>query len=148
MIEKTASVIAALRACMDEGAVLTEPDQLQPYNADWRGRYRGDALAAVRPADTGQVAAAVRIALEAGLAIVPQGGNTSLCGGAVPSDDRSELVISLGRMRRVRAIDADNATMTVEAGLTLAEAQAAARDAGFLFPLSLASEGTCQIGGN
>jgi len=148
MNEKSASVIAALRACMDDSAVLTEPDQLAPFNADWRGRYHGNALAAVRPADTEQVAAALRIAAAAGLKIVPQGGNTSLCGGAVPSEDRSEIVISLSRMRRVRAIDADNATMTVEAGLTLAEAQAAARDAGFLFPLSLASEGTCQIGGN
>jgi FAD/FMN-containing dehydrogenase len=148
MNEKSASVIAALRACMDDGAVLTEPDQLAPFNADWRGRYHGNALAAVRPRSTEEVAAAVRIAAAAGLRIVPQGGNTSLCGGAVPSEDRSEIVISLSRMRRVRAIDPDNATMTVESGLTLAEAQAAAREAGFLFPLSLASEGTCQIGGN
>jgi len=148
MNEKSASVIAALRASMDADAVLTDPDQLQPYNADWRGRYRGNALAAVRPRNTAEVAAAVRIAAAHGMNIVPQGGNTSLCGGAVPSEDRSEIVVSLSRMRRVRAIDAENATITVEAGLTLAEVQDAAREAGFLFPLSLASEGTCQIGGN
>jgi FAD/FMN-containing dehydrogenase len=148
MNEKAASVIAALRACIDPAQVLTDPDDLIPYNADWRGRYQGNALAVVRPGSTAEVAAVVRAAASSGMAIVPQGGNTSLCGGAVPSEDRSEIVVSLGRMRRVRAIDAENATMTVEAGLTLADAQGAARDAGFLFPLSLASEGTCQVGGN
>jgi FAD/FMN-containing dehydrogenase len=146
--EKTASVIAALTGALDPAQVITGPAELAPFNADWRGRYRGNALAAVRPRSTEEVAAVVRIAGEHHVAIVPQGGNTSLCGGAVPSEDASEIVVSLERMRGVRAIDADNATMTIEAGATLAEAQAAAREAGFLFPLSLASEGTCQIGGN
>jgi FAD/FMN-containing dehydrogenase len=148
MNEKSASVIASLRACIDPSQVLTEAQELVPYNADWRGNYQGNALAVVRPANVDEVAAVVRVAAAHQTPIVPQGGNTSLCGGSVPSEDRSEIVVSLSRMRRVRAIDAQNATMTVEAGLTLSEAQGAARDAGFLFPLSLASEGTCQIGGN
>jgi FAD/FMN-containing dehydrogenase len=148
MNEKSASVIASLRACIDPSQVLTERDDLAPYNADWRGRYRGNALAVVRAGSADEVAAAVRIAAASGTGIVPQGGNTGLVGGSVPSEDQSEIVISLSRMHRVRAIDAQNATMTVEAGVTLSEAQHAAREAGFLFPLSLASEGTCQIGGN
>ena len=148
MNEKSPTLIAALRDCVGPAQVLTDPDDLAPYNADWRGYYQGSALAVVRPGSTAEVAAVVRLAAAAGTAIVPQGGNTGLCGGATPSADSSQLVVSLKRMRRVRAIDAQNATMTLEAGATLAEAQAAALDAGFLFPLSLASEGTCQIGGN
>ena len=148
MNEKSSTLIAALRDCVGPAHVLTDPDDLAPYNADWRGYYQGRALAVVRPGSTAEVAAIVRLSADAGTAIVPQGGNTGLCGGATPSADRSQLVVSLKRMKRVRAIDAQNATMTLEAGATLAEAQAAALDAGFLFPLSLASEGTCQIGGN
>ncbi|MEO7762643.1 MAG: FAD-binding protein, partial [Casimicrobiaceae bacterium] len=106
MNEKSASVIASLRACLDPAQVLTTPDELVPYNADWRGRYTGNALAAVRPGSAQEVAAVVRVAAAAGVCVVPQGGNTSLCGGAVPSEDQSEIVVSLSRMRRVRAIDA------------------------------------------
>ena len=148
MNEKSPTLIAALRDCVGPAQVLTDPEDLAPYNADWRGYYQGRALAVVRPGSTAEVAAVVRLAAAAGTAIVPQGGNTGLCGGATPSADSSQLVVSLKRMKSVRAIDAQNATMTLEAGATLAEAQAAALDAGFLFPLSLASEGTCQIGGN
>jgi FAD/FMN-containing dehydrogenase len=148
MNEKSPSLIAALRECVGTAQVLTDPDALAPYNADWRGTYRGSALAVVRPGSVAEVGEVVRLAAAAGAAIVPQGGNTGLCGGATPSADGSQLVVSLSRLKRVRAIDTPNATMTVEAGLTLAEARAAAREAGFLFPLSLASEGTCQIGGN
>ncbi len=148
MNEKSPPLIGALRACVGTAQVLTEPDDLAPYNADWRGYYRGKALAVVRPGTAAEVAAVVRLAAAAGTAIVPQGGNTGLCGGATPTEDRSQLIVSLTRLKRVRAVDAANATMTVEAGLTLHDAQAAARAAGFLFPLSLASEGTCQIGGN
>src|SRR5438093_12969006 len=90
MNEKSASVIASLQACIDPAQVLTDPGDLVPYNADWRGRYRGDALAVVRPASAAEVAAVVRAAAASGTAIVPQGGNTSLCGGAVPSEDKSE----------------------------------------------------------
>ena len=148
MNEKSPSLFAALRDCVGPAHVLTEADDLAPYNADWRGYYQGRALAVVRPGSTAEVAAIVKLAAATGTAIVPQGGNTGLCGGATPSADSSQLVVALTRMKRVRAIDAQNATMTLEAGATLAAAQGAARDAGFLFPLSLASEGTCQIGGN
>ena len=148
MNEKSPPLIAALSQCVGMAQVLSEPDDMAPFNADWRGYYRGNALAVVRPGSVAEVAAVVRVAAAAGAAIVPQGGNTGLCGGATPSTDRSQIVVSLTRLKKIRAIDAENATMTVEAGLTLAEAQAAARAAGFLFPLSLASEGTCQIGGN
>ena len=148
MNEKSPPLIAALRECVGAAQVLTDPDALAPYNADWRGYYHGSALAVVRPGSVAEVAEVVRLAAAAGTAIVPQGGNTGLCGGATPSEDRSQLIVSLTRLKRVRAIDEENATMTVDAGLTLAAAQAAAREAGFLFPLSLASEGTCQIGGN
>jgi FAD/FMN-containing dehydrogenase len=148
MNEKSSPLIAALRECVGAAQVLTDPDALASYNADWRGYYHGSALAVVRPGAVAEVAEVVRLAAAAGTAIVPQGGNTGLCGGATPSEDQSQLIVSLTRLKRVRAIDEENATMTVDAGLTLAEAQAAARAAGFLFPLSLASEGTCQIGGN
>jgi FAD/FMN-containing dehydrogenase len=137
-------VVAALHG---PAQVLTNP-RSDPLQRRLARRYQGNALAAVRPESTAEVSAVVRTAAACGMAIVPQGGNTSLCGGAVPSDDRSEIVVSLSRMRRLRALDAQNATMTVEAGMTLVDAQNAARDAGFLFPLSLASEGTCQVGGN
>ena len=148
MNEKSPPIIAALRACVGDAHVVTAESDLAAYNNDWRGYYKGHALAVVRPSSTDEVAATVKIAAAGAIGIVPQGGNTGLCGGATPSEDRTQVVISMSRMRRVRAIDAENATMTVEAGLTLAEAQQAAENAGFLFPLSLASEGTCQIGGN
>ena len=148
MNEKSPPIIAALRACVGEGHVLVDDADLAAFNNDWRGYYHGNALAVVRPATCAEVADVVRIAAAGAIGIVPQGGNTGLCGGATPSADRTQIVVSMSRMKKVRALDAENATMTVETGLTLAEAQAVAREAGFLFPLSLASEGTCQIGGN
>ncbi|NMQ06944.1 FAD-binding oxidoreductase [Candidatus Accumulibacter phosphatis] len=118
------------------------------YLGDWRGRYRGAALCVVRPATTAAVAAVVRVCAEAGVAMVPQGGNTSLCGAATPGSDGRSVLISLSRMRRVRAIDTLNNTITVEAGCVLQTVQEAAAEAGRLFPLSLAAEGSCQLGGN
>ena len=137
-----------LRAALGAAQVLTAAADIAPYLVDWRGRYRGRALAVACPASTAEVVAAVRVAAAARIAIVPQGGNTGLVGGAIPDDSGRELVLSLRRLARVRSIDADNATMTVEAGVPLAAAQQAARAAGFLFPLSLAAEGSCTIGGN
>ncbi len=128
--------------------VLTAPDDLARYQEDWRGRYVGRALAVVRPGTTDEVSAVVSICAARGIPMVPQGGNTGLCGGATPGDGGDEIVISLERMTRVRDLDLDNQTITVEAGCTLATIQASAADAGCLFPLSLASEGSCQIGGN
>lgn len=140
--------IVKLRALVGDDHVFIDPADCQPYEEDWRGRYRGRALGVVRPATTAEVASVVKACAEAGVAIVPQGGNTGLVGGGVPHGDRSELVLSLARLNRIRAMDLDNATITVEAGCTLADVQAAAAGQGRLFPLSLASEGSCQIGGN
>ena len=128
--------------------VLTEPADVEPYIVDWRGRYRGAVRAVVRPASTHEVAAVVALCAEARVPIVPQGGNTGMCGAATPDASGHEVVVSLGRLRAIRAVDPGNATLTVEAGVTLAEVQHAAASADLLFPLSLASEGTCTIGGN
>jgi FAD/FMN-containing dehydrogenase len=128
--------------------VLTDPADLAPHLTDWRGRYRGHALCLVRPGSTAEVAAVVRLCFDAGVPMVPQGGNTSLCGAATPDDTGAAVIIGLSRLNQVRAVDPLNNTITVEAGCTLAAVQEAARAAGRLFPLALASEGSCQIGGN
>jgi len=141
-------LLDTLREVVGETHVLTQPDDCAPFELDWRGRYRGKARCVVRPADTQQVAAVVAACAAAGVAMVPQGGNTGLVGGGVPHATGDEVVISLSRMNRVRAVDAINNTVTVEAGCTLAAVQDAAASLERLFPLSLASEGSCQIGGN
>jgi FAD/FMN-containing dehydrogenase len=128
--------------------VLTAADAMSSYLGDWRGRYHGAALCVVRPACTAEVAAVVQACARAGVAMVPQGGNTSLCGAATPASDGRSVVISLSRLKRVRAIDPANNTITVEAGCVLQTLQETAAQAGRLFPLSLAAEGSCQIGGN
>jgi FAD/FMN-containing dehydrogenase len=139
---------ASLRAIVGDANVLTG-DDAAAHEIDWRRRYHGRALAVVRPGSTEDVAAVVRAcAAVAGISIVPQGGNTGLVGGGVPDDTGRQVVLSLARMNRVRAIDADTLTLTVEAGAVLEAVQAAAADAGLLFPLSLAAEGSCTIGGN
>ncbi len=141
------SVLKELEALLGEGQVLTG-EAATPYLVDWRGRYHGQALAVLRPGSTEEVAAVVRICARHGLGVVPQGGNTGLCGGATPDDSGRSVVISLARLNKVRSIDTDNDTMTVEAGCILQSLQEAARAAGRLFPLSLAAEGSCTIGGN
>jgi FAD/FMN-containing dehydrogenase len=148
MAESAAPLLATLKAIVGEANVLTSDTDVAPYVTDWRGRYRGSTRAVVRPSTTAEVAAVVRYCAEHGAPVVPQGGNTGLCGGATPREDGGEVVISLSRLTRVRALDADNATLTVEAGVPLARVQQAADDAGLLFPLSLAAEGSCTIGGN
>ena len=148
MAESAAPLLATLKAIVGEANVLTSDTDVAPYVTDWRGRYRGSTRAVVRPSTTAEVAAVVRRCAEHGAPVVPQGGNTGLCGGATPREDGGEVVISLSRLTRVRALDADNATLTVEAGVPLARVQQAADDAGLLFPLSLAAEGSCTIGGN
>ncbi|MGH8124777.1 MAG: FAD-binding oxidoreductase [Rhodanobacteraceae bacterium] len=137
----------ALRAAVGAAQVLTGADT-QPWVVDWRERYRGRALAVVRPGSTDEVAAVVRLCAAAGIPVVPQGGNTGLCGGATPDDSGRAVIVSLQRLHRIRGIDTDNDTMEVEAGCVLQSVQRAARDAGRLFPLSLAAEGSCTIGGN
>lgn len=142
------ALIVALSDIVGSANVLSEAADCAAYEEDWRGRYKGRALCVVRPANTAEVAAVVKACVAAGVAMVPQGGNTGLVGGGVPREGGGEVVISLARLNRVRAIDPVNNTVTVEAGCTLAAVQMAAAEQGRLFPLSLASEGTCQIGGN
>ncbi|PKO41750.1 MAG: hydroxyacid dehydrogenase [Betaproteobacteria bacterium HGW-Betaproteobacteria-6] len=142
------SLIARLVALVGPAQVLTEPADMAPFVTDWRGRYRGAAQCVVRPGNSTEVAAVVKACAEAGVAIVPQGGNTSLCGAATPDDSGGAVVVSLSRLNRILTVDRENSTISVEAGCTLAAVQEAARAADRLFPLALASEGTCQIGGN
>ncbi|HEX7887843.1 MAG TPA: FAD-binding oxidoreductase [Ramlibacter sp.] len=140
-------LITRLRAAVGASNVLTEGD-LSAYEMDWRKRAQGKALAVVRPASTGEVAAVVRACAEAGISIVPQGGNTGMVVGSTPDASGRQVVLSLTRMNRIRGIDAGNLTVTVDAGCVLQNVQEAAEAAGFLFPLSLAAEGSCTIGGN
>src|SRR5262245_36285211 len=114
---------------------------------DERRLYHGAALAVVRPASTAEVAGVIRVCREARLAVVPQGGNTGYCGGATPFDARREILLSLSRLNRIREIDEVGFTLTADAGVVLATAQTAARERGLLFPLSMGSEGSAQIGG-
>ena len=128
--------------------VLTSADALHPYLVDWRGRYHGQARCVARPGSTAEVAAIVRLCARTGVAMVPQGGNTSHCGAGIPDESGDSVIISLGRMNAIRAIDPVNNTLTAEAGCILQTLHEAALSAGRLFPLSLAAEGSCQLGGN
>ncbi len=141
------ALLPALRAIVGQAHVLTEGD-LTGYELDWRKRERGKSLAVVRPASTAQVAAVVQACAAAGVSIVPQGGNTGMVVGSTPDASGTQVVLSLTRMNAVRALDGGNLTITVEAGCVLQSLQEVCEKAGFLFPLSLASEGSCTIGGN
>ena len=141
------SLLDALRAAVGDRHVLGDGD-LSAWELDWRKRYRGRARAVVRPGSTGEVAAVVRACAAHGASIVPQGGNTGLVGGSVPDDSGTQVLLSLTRMNRIREIDAANLTMTVDAGCILQTVQERAESQGLLFPLSLAAEGSCTIGGN
>jgi len=142
------NLIDLLTAIVGNDAVLAgEP--AAPYCTDWRGRYSGDALAVVFPSSTGQVAEVVRLCAASQIAIVPQGGNTSLCGASVPLAQGEQIVLNLSRMNRIRDIDPENYTMTVEAGCKLADVRGAAENSNRFFPLGLtATQKFCEIGGN
>jgi D-lactate dehydrogenase (cytochrome) len=142
------AALAAIRQVVGANGMIEEPSEIAPHVNDQRDLFHGSTLAVVRPASTAQVSDVVRIAADARLPIVPQGGNTGLVGGSVPPAGAQGIVLSLGRMNRVRAIDVVNNTMTVEAGCVLKDLQDKAREAGRLFPLSLGAEGSCMIGGN
>ena len=142
------SLTATLVGIVGHANILAEAGDLAPYLTDWRGRYKGAACCVVRPGNAAEVAAVVRACAAAGAPIVPQGGNTSLCGAATPDGEGRAVVVSLSRLNRIVAVDPRNNTISVEAGCTLAAVQEAARAVDRLFPLALASEGTCQIGGN
>ena len=134
-------LIAGLTAIVGDKYVLHHADDKAPFEAEWRGLYKGTALLVVKPGSVGEVADVLKFAQEHRLKIIPQGGNT-------PDESGTEIVLSLARLNRIREVDALSDTMTVEAGVTLLRAQEAATEADRLFPLSLASEGTCTIGGN
>jgi len=142
------ALVSALRQCVGARHVLTETFERAPYELDWRKRWQGQALAVVQPDSTSQVAEVVRLCAEHGTSIVPQGGNTGLVGGGVPDSTGLQILLSLRRMQRIRRLDASNLTLTAEAGCVLQHLQEAAQEAGLLYPLSLASEGTCTLGGN
>lgn len=137
-----------LKEIVGERGWTTDPVDLEPHLTEWRDRWRGEALIMISPNTTEQVAAVVSACRDARVAIVPQGGNTGLCGGAIPDSSGQQVLLSLSRMNRIRAVSPDDHSIVVEAGCTLAAVQQAAVDAGRSFPLSLAAEGSCQIGGN
>lgn len=147
----TAEFLEALQAIVGQDHVLSGGD-LSAWEQDWRKRISGKALAIVRPAATEEVAAIVQLCARnqaaLGISLVPQGGNTGLVAGSIPDASGRQIVLSLKRMNKVLAIDPDNLTMTMQAGCILQDLQDAADRAGFLFPLSLAAEGSCTIGGN
>ncbi len=137
-----------LRDLLDEAAILTDPERIAPMQRDHRSLYRGHALAVVAPSDTAAVSRVLAFCNEHRIGVVPQGGNTSYCGGATPDASSSQLLLSLARLNRVRSVDAANYTLTAEAGCILANLQAVAAEAGRYLPLSLGSEGSCMLGGN
>jgi FAD/FMN-containing dehydrogenase len=144
-------LLAQLRACVGGAHVLTPDDpgtDLSAYEQDWRQRHRGRALAVVRPGSTAEVAEVVKRCMAAGVSMVPQGGNTGLVVGGVPDASGTQVVLNLQRLNRIRALDRDNLTLTVDAGCVLQTAQQAAQTEGLWLPLSLAAEGSCTVGGN
>jgi FAD/FMN-containing dehydrogenase len=136
-----------LKAIVGERGVV-EAAERAPYEVDWRDAYHGRAAAVVRPASTEEVSKVVQLLSQLRIPIVPQGGNTSLCGASVPDGSGTQVVVNLSRMNQVREVDVDNNTMTVEAGCVLQTLQELAERHGRLFPLSLGAQGSCEIGGN
>ncbi len=137
-----------LKKIVGEKGWITDPESLEPFLSEWRDSYHGRTAIMVMPGSTREVAAVVKACAAAGTAIVPQGGNTGLCGGAIPDNSGEQVLLSLSRMNRIRALSPVDYSMVVEAGCVLADVQAAAAGVDRLFPLSLAAEGSCQIGGN
>ena len=141
------SALAALKQALGPNGWLEQPSDTLKYRTDWRGRQTGEALLVARPDSTEAVQAVVRLCAEAGIAVVPQGGNTGLVLGSIPTEHRPTVLLTLERMNRVRTMDPDNYSMVVEAGCVIQNVQQAAREAGREFPFSLASEGSSTIGG-
>ncbi len=146
--ENTQELIRQLHAIVGDAGLVTEAEAQAPYLKDWLGKWQGRVAVVVRPADTAQTAEVVRLCHLTHTPIVTQGGNTGMSGGATPDDSGAQVILSTTRMNRVREVDPINNTMTVDAGVILAHAQEAARDAGRYFPLSLGAEGSCTVGGN
>ena len=142
------AAVDALARIVGRAHTLTDPDLIASALIEPRGLYQGKALALVRPGSTAEVAQVLAWCDEARLGVTPQGGNTGLVGGQTPGESGDEIILSTHRLKRIREIDPHADVMICEAGVTLAEAQTAALEADRLFPLSLAAEGTCTIGGN
>ncbi|MGE5093612.1 MAG: FAD-binding oxidoreductase [Betaproteobacteria bacterium] len=140
LLGRAAAIVGASR-------VLTEPSDTEGYQRDWRGRYKGEALAVFLPANTAEVAALVRLCRELGVAIVPQAGNTGLVAGSIARGDRPCVLLNVSRLNRIREVDARNNSMVAEAGCILANVRAAAEEHDRLFPMLLGSVGSCEIGG-
>jgi len=147
-VNDSAALNQQLAALLDPAGVISDPERTAPMLRDHRALYRGHALAVVAPADTAAVARVVAFCNERRIGVVPQGGNTSYCGGATPDASSSQVLLSLARLNRVRAIDPSNYTLTAEAGCILEKLQVAAAGADRYLPLSLGSEGSCMLGGN
>ncbi len=142
-----ANLTDRLKAIVGDRGLVDESER-GPYEVDWREQYHGRAAAVVRPANTEEVSKVVALLAELRIPMVPQGGNTSLCGASVPDDSGTQVIVNLSRMNLVRAVDPSNNTMTVEAGCVLQALQEVAGKHGRLFPLSLGAQGSCEIGGN
>jgi FAD/FMN-containing dehydrogenase len=140
-------LLTAIRAIVGDRGILTAAADTAAYSEDWRRLYQGRTAAVIRPATAEELAAVVTLCAQSGTPIVPQGGNTSMVGGAVPNEDGSELILSTARLTRIRDLDPADMTLTIEAGVTLKAAQLAAAEQNCLLPLSISSEGTAQIGG-
>jgi FAD/FMN-containing dehydrogenase len=141
-------LIEQLKEIVGPSGWKSDAEDLEPYLTDWRGAFSGEALVMVAPATTEEVSRVVTACAAAGVSIVPQGGNTSLCGGSVPDETGTQVLLSLARMNQIRNVDRENFSMDVEAGCVLANLQETAAAVGRVFPLSLGAEGSCQIGGN
>ena len=147
MTPRQQQLIETLRSTLPARTVLTDPADIAPWEDDWRGRYHGKAPALLAPGSTAEVATIVAAANAAGVPLVPQGGNTSMVGGATPPADGSALILSLRRMNRIRSLSADDNLAVAEAGVILSDLHDAADAAGRRFPLTLGSKGSATIGG-
>ncbi len=141
-------LIDELKSIVGTSGWTSDADELLPHLTEWRNLFHGETLLMVSPDTTEQVSAVIKACAAGNTAVIPQGGNTGLCGGAIPDQTGQQVLLSLSRMNAIRAVSRNDFSMIVEAGCVLADVQAAARQAGRFFPLSLAAEGTCQIGGN
>jgi FAD/FMN-containing dehydrogenase len=147
MMGRQSELVAAVRERFGERAAITDPSDIEPWLTDWRGRFHGQSAAILAPSSAEEVAEIVRIAAEIGVPLVPQGGNTSMVGGATPPEDGSALILSLRRMNKLRSISAANRIAIAEGGMILAELHDRAAEVGMRFPLTLGARGSCTIGG-
>jgi len=146
-MDAVSKLISAAGQALGPKGVITDPKEIEPWATDWRGRVHGASQAILAPASTEEVAAIVRLAAEDRVPLVPQGGNTGMVAGATPAGDGSQILLSMRRMNRIRAIGADNRLAVAEAGVVLATLHEAASEIGMRFPLTLGARGSCTIGG-